>query len=119
MTYFPSILYIFFISNIKLTSAKIMVKYTIALSVFMLLISSLLDIKSTYAGEYFTLQNSLYFILPVALIIFRGLYSRFQAFILLISFFILFVLNEYFIAGKTFIMIFLFLMWLIILLKTH
>lgn len=113
MTYFPGILYIFFISNIKLTSAKIMVKYTIVLSVFMLLLSSLLDIKSTYAGEYFTLQNSLYFILPVALIIFSGLYSRFQALILLISFFTLFVLNEYFIAGKTIIMIFIFLIWLV------
>jgi hypothetical protein len=112
MTYAPSIIYLFIISNIKINSAIKIMKYSISLTIILILLSFLFNIKSTYGNDYFTLSNSLNFILPICLFTFRNLYSKFQIIVLSSLLILMILLKEYILGGKTIIMFSLFLIWI-------
>ena len=111
-TYTPIIIYIYFLSFLKLQSVKSILRYTISLTIILLILSSLFNKKFNYGNDYFVLQNGLYFILPIALFLLKDLYSRLQFIILIISLLTLILLKEYILSGKTIIMIVIFIFWI-------
>jgi len=112
MTYFSYFLYVVLLSEISENRLLLLLKYVIVMTVVTLFLSFLLGQKSIYADGYFLLSNAVYFILPVALVVFKDLYSRKAWLIMLVMVYVFMAMGEYFISGKTIILLAFLVVWL-------
>lgn len=112
MTYFSYFIYIVILAEISNDLLLVLLKYVIALTVVTLLLSFGLNQKSIYADGYFLLSNAIYFILPVAVFVFKELYSRWIWIIMLVIVYGFMMMGEYFIAGKTVILLLFLFGWI-------
>lgn len=120
LTYFPFYIYIYILSLLKTDSILKIIKYGFSLTVFMMIFSLITKKMFEYAeGDHFVLVNSFSFILPIAIFLLKGLYSRIQYFFLVSITVFLLVSGNVFIGGKTIVIFFILFLWLGINYRKH
>jgi hypothetical protein len=111
MTYIPYFIYALLLSKVSYNSVIKIVKYGISLTVVSLIISYVFGRTFEYGNAQFLISNSLYFILPVAVLLLRKQYPKWQQILMIFCVLLFSVMGKYFISGKTIVILLLFLAW--------